>query len=354
MKKRRKNKSSTKIVIFSVVLILAVASFYFFPTIVGALTPEVPLCDDRPNDYQCVCTSSQVKQLDSPLSSAWKCVDLPQAQEVTFPIETYEEAWSYATELLDGFQCSGEYWSEDPTSGSIEKSCNSYGSAIEGSDREYKGHAIELRCKTIEEVYEDGRPKSGFLVYNFLFDPNDGHVYELSYDSGVIPSDYPQVAYGQNEKESYETTCGDGCCHLGESQENCPQDCTQVVAECGDGICNEANGCFTDCFMKYYPEDYITNTAKLKAFLYGFNGTLLELDQKLKYACENAENVPNEVSSVWYSSSISDPSNAKFYCNYKSGSLSVFWIGSIDWNNKIAPASVGNIQSFYGLTKFPI
>ena len=38
------------------VLIVGVIAFlFFYPSIVGTFSPEIPLCDDDPKNYKCVC-----------------------------------------------------------------------------------------------------------------------------------------------------------------------------------------------------------------------------------------------------------------------------------------------------------
>lgn len=230
-----KEKKAIGLITTSIIIGVIVLTGIFIVPQVIAPTPK--LCDEENYDYRCICADNQVKRGFFP----WYCEDLPKLPtEVTFPIETWEEATAYAKDLMGGFSCTGEFFYEGILTGEIYKQCGKYGSVITRSPSQYMGHIISLECKSIEEVYPDGSPKSGHIVWDVEFDPNDGHIVTLKCNENFI-SNCPELEFEQNYKESTEPTCGDGCCHFGETFENCPQDCEGPPIEsqdcCGDGFC---------------------------------------------------------------------------------------------------------------------
>jgi len=207
------------ICLISIIIIVVV-----FGILVFTLKPGT--CIEEPYNYKCYCPEGYVKTGFFP----WKCEKLPELPEnVSFPIETWDEALLYVESLMGGFKCEGNYQYDNPLTGQIYKQCNKYGSVMTTSDgihdNIYSGHIVMIECRSIEGVDESGQPVSGNIVFSVRFDPNDGWVYELSCRDDLI--DCPDKTFRNNWKTNPQPTCGDGCCHYGETPENCPSDCLQ-------------------------------------------------------------------------------------------------------------------------------
>ena len=365
MKKRKKSNKTIFIILITLALV-GLVSFLFLPAFIGSLTPEVALCYDSPYDYNCVCPEETVKKGMYP----WMCVELPELpDEVTLPINTWEEAALFTNQIFGGFRCEGGFVYDNLLTGEIGKQCDKYGSTMTTLASDWKsilylGNIVMTECRHIESVNEQGRPLSGSMAYSVRFDPNDGYLYEVWCNDELIDcTGITNFRLGDNKRDA-EPTCGDGCCHFGETFENCPADCVQAVGPtCGDGICESSedayNKCFTDCYINSIPTDYITNKANLLAYIYGWEGELYGLDGKLAMACFKVVDKPDNVVEVKWFSDMSDLTKVRFRCattiqrDDGGYTYSSFFDETINWENRIAPPTV-IATSFYGSAKFPI
>jgi len=242
---------------------LLIVGIIVFAPALATLTGEAPSCLTYPNNFRCYCPSGYVKQGFFP----WRCEKLPDApDEVTFPIETWEEARAYTESLLGGFPCTGEYQYDTLLSGKIYKQCDKYGSVIT-DDNTYLGHMVLMECKSIETVNEEGIPTGGYIVFDVRFDPNDGHVYQINCKDDMIPCPEITFRFGENMKGNPLPTCGDGCCHAGESFETCASDCEEIIppqctadevnayitANSYESLCNAVDGEVKTTGVSLYP-----------------------------------------------------------------------------------------------------
>lgn len=214
-----KKKKSIKIIVL--IILVLVGGIFIVPNIL-AITKES--CGDGSYNFKCVCGIGQVKTGFFP----WKCENLPETPaEVTFPIETWEEARAYAESLLGGFECTGGFQYDNILAGTIEKQCNKVGSVITTTPNKYLGNMVMLECRSLETTDEQGIPISGQIVFSARFDPNDGFVYEVVCDDNLI--NCPEVTFEKKSKDNPLPECGDGCCHYGESFETCASDCEEEI-----------------------------------------------------------------------------------------------------------------------------
>jgi len=224
---KKKSKRNLSLVILGIIVAVIIFGYFTVPYILAM--PET--CTETPYSYKCVCDIGQVKTGMFP----WKCEDLPSIpNEVTFPIETWEEARAYAEGLLEGFPCTGEYFYEGGLTGEIFKQCDKYGATMIGFGNIYKGNIVSIECGNIETVDEEGKPVSGYKVFDVEFDPNDGHVYRVSCNENRISC--PETTFMDNPKENPQTICGDGCCFFGETFGECPEDCEEEFVPPEGGI----------------------------------------------------------------------------------------------------------------------
>lgn len=227
MARKPPEKRINKLILVVIICIIAISSFLILAT----LFPTQEFCGEQSFNYECICEEGQVKQGMFP----WRCEDLPEIpSEVTLPIETWEEARAYAVELLGGFECTGNYQYDSFLSGEIYKQCDKYGSVMTTNENEgyktYKGNIVIMECRSLERVDSEGKPTGGHIVFSVRFDPNDGHVYEISCKDNLI--NCPDITFKDNYREvDPEPTCGDFCCHYGETFENCPSDCEELQQE---------------------------------------------------------------------------------------------------------------------------
>lgn len=210
--------SSIIIVLVGVILLLSI--LYGTRLIFGSPA----YCGGGSYDYKCVCGYGEVKTGYFP----WDCTSLPDIpSEITFPIETWEEAIGYANNLMGGFMCTGNYQFDSPINGEIQQQCSRYGGVLTSSSNDYLGNIVSIECRSLDTVNEYGQPIAGQMVYDIRFDPNDGFVYKLHCEEGLI--NCPEVTFENNEKPNPQTICGDGCCHSGENNENCPSECNPII-----------------------------------------------------------------------------------------------------------------------------
>ncbi len=217
----------TGITIAIILLFVGAGAYLFFGTNLVLGAPQS--CNIDNNDYRCVCGIGQVKTGFFP----WACEDLPDVPaEVTFPIETYEEAFAYAESLMGGFDCSGDFRFEGSLTGAIPKQCNQFGNVGVSALNSYKGHRVGLECKSIDQVSESGSPVLGHIIWDVEFDPNDGWVYRLMCNPERTTF-CPEETFASNSKFEPEPICGDGCCHNGEDGDSCTSDCeNEIIITC--------------------------------------------------------------------------------------------------------------------------
>ena len=189
---------------------------------------ESKLCTDAQYNYKCVCGANQMKVKDGLFS--WKCSDMPDIpSDVTYPIESWEEAISFAESQMGGFVCNGEYYYDNDLSGGLPLTCEKYGATMIAGANTYKGHSVTLECLKITDT-ENGITSSGIVGWRLSFDPNDGYIYELSCSPNVI--DVCPETTGHHNRPDAITVCGDGCCHSDEQHNNCPEDCEETFETC--------------------------------------------------------------------------------------------------------------------------
>ena len=162
---------------------------------IGAMvTNTTSYCNDTPYDAKCICPANSQKIW---AGVTFDCVATPlPAEEYTFPLKTWGDAYAFAEDQIGTISCSGDLFYEAVLSGNLPIDAQeNTGLPIVDSTGKILGYALNIECLKILTVDSAGRPQSGTTAWRIQFDPNDAFIYLLQCNPTYIANCPPSISF---------------------------------------------------------------------------------------------------------------------------------------------------------------